>query len=611
MFKKLVSIVVAMLIMASCVTISAAKNIFPDVGENNFAWAADAINEMVELSIIKGYTDGTFKPERPITKTEALVLSSRILGYTDEVNKDFVDFATDFYAETLESFDTKYPGEVSYLLYKGVLKEKELASYIGGENANAAMKRYEAAVLLTKVMGAEAEIEEDATSTPYTDSLDIPTAAKAYVNYVTEVGLMQGMNKTDEVNEFAPLYEVNRAQMSMLLYRLMNIIDQEIIIGTLKSVNEDDQSLTYLNENGKAVTVTVPFGTELIVKKDGYASSLSKLAPFSIVALIKRDGEYYAVESITVEGDDVFEGVLSSVATNTKKIKVFTLENTKDIIEYPLADDVSIIREGTPATLADLVKQDFVVLNITKGEVKVVEAYAKDVNVRGTLSNVDIESGVVLEITLTDGSTEEYPLAEETTVKRDNKEATFNDVKIGDKVSLTIRYGKVAVISATSTDHKVTGTIESITIATLPSIKIKETGNSTAGSYSLSREAVYVIDGEEGDIYSLRLGASITADIESDTVVKITSVTPSVSAAIVGVIETINKSYGFLTMSVEDSNGEVSTMQVFIKKSGIKIIDSATSKEIDTSKLKAGNKISVTGAMNTGAFEASTIIVLP
>ena len=93
MLKRVVAVIAAVVMLMSFVSVGAAKeNIFPDVGDHNYAWAKDAINEMVEKSIIKGYPDGTFKPERAITKAEALVLSARILGYTDEllVSSDFI-----------------------------------------------------------------------------------------------------------------------------------------------------------------------------------------------------------------------------------------------------------------------------------------------------------------------------------------------------------------------------------------------------------------------------------------------------------------------------------------------------------------------------------------
>ncbi|MBJ6362081.1 N-acetylmuramoyl-L-alanine amidase [Paenibacillus sp. GCM10012307] len=42
-------------------------------------WAAGAISTAVDAGIIKGYADGTFKPEQPVTRAELAVIISRLL----------------------------------------------------------------------------------------------------------------------------------------------------------------------------------------------------------------------------------------------------------------------------------------------------------------------------------------------------------------------------------------------------------------------------------------------------------------------------------------------------------------------------------------------------
>lgn len=46
----------------------AMASTFSDVSVNN--WAAPTINAMVEKGVIKGYADGSFKPQNPVTKAE-------------------------------------------------------------------------------------------------------------------------------------------------------------------------------------------------------------------------------------------------------------------------------------------------------------------------------------------------------------------------------------------------------------------------------------------------------------------------------------------------------------------------------------------------------------
>jgi hypothetical protein len=55
---------------------------FSDV---NGHWASGYIELCADLGIVKGYTDGTFKPDDTITYNEAATIVVRALGYTDEV----------------------------------------------------------------------------------------------------------------------------------------------------------------------------------------------------------------------------------------------------------------------------------------------------------------------------------------------------------------------------------------------------------------------------------------------------------------------------------------------------------------------------------------------
>ena len=77
---------------------------FSDVVSNH--WAKGAIENMVAEGIISGYTDGTFRPSRDISKIESLILLSKIAG----VNK-YPTEASSFetkYASTLSNYTTSY-----------------------------------------------------------------------------------------------------------------------------------------------------------------------------------------------------------------------------------------------------------------------------------------------------------------------------------------------------------------------------------------------------------------------------------------------------------------------------------------------------------------------
>ncbi|MBQ9736922.1 MAG: S-layer homology domain-containing protein, partial [Clostridia bacterium] len=79
--KKLLSGILAVVLLFS--TVAAAT--FSDVeNDPTVAWAKPYITEMSEKGYIKGYEDGTFKPNNPISKTEALILLSRMIGVNND-----------------------------------------------------------------------------------------------------------------------------------------------------------------------------------------------------------------------------------------------------------------------------------------------------------------------------------------------------------------------------------------------------------------------------------------------------------------------------------------------------------------------------------------------
>ncbi|MBC7105701.1 MAG: S-layer homology domain-containing protein [Firmicutes bacterium] len=48
-------------------------------------WAAGYVNLMDSLGVVRGYADGTFRPEGPVTRAEFLTMLVRLLGYGDRL----------------------------------------------------------------------------------------------------------------------------------------------------------------------------------------------------------------------------------------------------------------------------------------------------------------------------------------------------------------------------------------------------------------------------------------------------------------------------------------------------------------------------------------------
>ncbi len=302
MKKRIISIVLALSMLAVPSFAGAAS--FSDLTEFH-AWAEPQIEEMTTHGIMHGYTDGTFRPDQAITKTEALVLTARAAGYIADGYSSFVIEAASRFNAAVNVYETPYPNEVSYLLYKNILDVNELGSYLASDRANYSLSRSEMALLLTRLMRAEVSLKEpDEISLSYADSADISYASLPYVNYVTESGLMQGVYDPEYPDSvfFKPNEPVTRAQMAVLLYRVLEKMDITVDIYDLYGRIVLDNSLSYKNDSGALKVYTVPSSVNLII--DGwYCDSVEHVQAVSgaKVAFFKINGEICDVEVLNEE----------------------------------------------------------------------------------------------------------------------------------------------------------------------------------------------------------------------------------------------------------------------------------------------------------------------
>ena len=95
---------------------------FTDVKESH--WAYDAIAELSEKHLISGYPDGTFKPNRPVSLPEVLVLIKRIKAPADEAVKQAVaNYGDMARASGAGEWATD---SIAYALDRGIITQKQL-----------------------------------------------------------------------------------------------------------------------------------------------------------------------------------------------------------------------------------------------------------------------------------------------------------------------------------------------------------------------------------------------------------------------------------------------------------------------------------------------------
>ena len=604
--KKLLSGALCTAMLVSAISVSAAKVTFSDVeNDPTVSWAKPYISEMAELGYIKGYEDGTFKPNNTITKTEALLLLSRMLGVNDDAYADSVELAQDAYGSMLKKYSTNYSNEIAFLLYTGVLKTDDLDTYISTSNKNTPLKRYEAAVLLTKLLGAEEDVQKNTfVSSSYADTVEIPDSARAYVEYVKGEGIMQGMGTTVSGQPvFSPNTDVTRSQMAKMLCSLIDVLDRSAETGVIASVDNFNDTFT-VTVNSVDVMYTAASNTRF--KVDGKDVDLSALKSGMHVKITHLKGQVSLVENYNVIEDAVIYGLVSSTkeTTGSMSITIVDANDSSKKQTYSVSDKVKVRINDAVDTFGKIKSTNYVKMTISDETVTEIEVVSKTTNVSGTLINLDASGEyTILTVKGSDGTETDYEVsADGVSVARNSLDAKLSSLMQGDSITLRLTYGKVTKITAASTNQETQGTISYITYTTTGTkIGIEISGKVT--EYTVNKSVDVLIDSSAGSVYDLRPGGDIKIKLQSSEIVKIEAAGTITKSQLVGIVKSTNANYGL--MVVEEGNSEYS---VFVN-GNTKIIDSITGASIKLKSVEKGRTVTVTGSTSSGVLEASVIVV--
>ncbi|MFD5018278.1 S-layer homology domain-containing protein, partial [Paenibacillus sp. NPDC058367] len=170
-------------------------------------WAQRSIQEALSLGIIKGYSDGTFKPNGTLTRAEfALMLMNALKPQEAGTKLTFTD-AAKIGAWAQEA--------VAQAVQAGIINGYEDGTF----RPNAEITRAEMAVILAKILGKS---NEASATTGFADDKDIPEWAKSSVAYLKSAGLVKG--KGD--NEYAPQDHATRGEAITILLNLLKQINK-------------------------------------------------------------------------------------------------------------------------------------------------------------------------------------------------------------------------------------------------------------------------------------------------------------------------------------------------------------------------------------------------
>ncbi|WP_298019477.1 S-layer homology domain-containing protein [uncultured Dysosmobacter sp.] len=216
--KKFLSLVLALVMVMSLVTVSAGAKDFTDDSKINYE---EAVDVMSALKVIDGYPDGSFAPQGSLTRgAAAKIICNLILGPTT---------ASALRADTAPYKDVPinhtFAGYIAYCAQQGII-----SGYADGSFRPAAtLTNYAFLKMLLGALGYNAEIEGYIG-----DNWSIQVAKRA-LNIGLTKGLKGDLNGTDyATREQACLYALNTLKATMVEYDAKitaNVNGAQVIVG--------------------------------------------------------------------------------------------------------------------------------------------------------------------------------------------------------------------------------------------------------------------------------------------------------------------------------------------------------------------------------------------
>lgn len=169
-------------------------------------WAAASIREAVRLGIVTGYADGTFKPDRAVSRAEFAAMLARALKLPAGDANAAAAFAD---ADSIAKWAQSYVAQVA--------KRGIIAGYPDGTfRPNASVTRTEMAAMIVRAAGVQ--IREGTVLPAFADAVLIPKWAVPYVAAAKEAGLMKGVGGS----RFGPAGIVTRAQAAAVIMAMLD-----------------------------------------------------------------------------------------------------------------------------------------------------------------------------------------------------------------------------------------------------------------------------------------------------------------------------------------------------------------------------------------------------
>ena len=373
-------------------------------------WANAVISDWESKGLIKGYEDGTFKPDNSVSRAEFVTMMNNVLKNDAEGTVSFTDVKeTDWFYQA-----------VAAAVNAGYCNGYEDGTF----KPSATISRAEAAVMIANAMGLE---QDAAGAEGFSD--EIPVWAVGSVGAVVKAGYMSGYPD----GTFGAAKSITRAEAVSSLNRVLTqndetvaatevvltekeavlkdqvvagnvVIDSTVEKATLRDVEIQDDLVIRCAEDDKVVLDNVTVKGRIIIEKTGVEVSFSgktdvKEVQVGAVCELTADDFEGSINTVRItkevaeKGDVVIDVPVDEVIVEKKaSVKVKENVDTIQTAEDAEGSELDIAKD----VVVDLVKADGKVEISGDGTVKKLEANADGITYHRdvTINKTEVASGV-------------------------------------------------------------------------------------------------------------------------------------------------------------------------------------------------------------------------
>jgi len=187
---------------------SPPKQVFTDLAASH--WAAEAIRTLQQRDLISGYPDGSFQPDKSISRAEVISILNKVLQLPDA-------------DASPSAFNDVTPRDWFYGAVKNAVAASVVKGYGSSFKPNEPVSRQELAVMLVNALGKTAEARTWQTAhSSFSDDASIPEWSRGFIQLAVQKGLLKGYPD----NSFHPQGSATRAETCMMIRNFLTVYNE-------------------------------------------------------------------------------------------------------------------------------------------------------------------------------------------------------------------------------------------------------------------------------------------------------------------------------------------------------------------------------------------------